>query len=334
MKILMITIGGPVAGQPRTTSFLKRQADFLQAAGAEIEVFNFDGRQDVRRYGRAWMQVQAKLFSGRYDLVHAQFGQSGLLALPKRLPLVVTLRGDDIQGIVHDEQGTIRFKGRVLQRLSQWVAARADAVIVVSDHMRQFIDPRVPTYTVPSGLDFNTFRLIPRDEARRHLGLPLDRRFVLFAGNPDEARKRFTPARQAVELLPASLGAEMLVAWGVMHDQIPYYMNAADALIFTSVQEGSPNVVKEALACNLPVVSVPVGDVEQRLRGIEGCELSRDERPEALAAALERVLLRGERCQGRPAVQHLDESLLAPKVLDIYRSILPKRKTAPQGRLA
>jgi hypothetical protein len=192
----------------------------------------------------------------------------------------------------------------------------------------------VPTYTVPSGLDFSTFRLIPQDEARRKLGLPQDRRLVLFAGNPDEARKRFTPAKRAVELLPASLGAEILVAWGVMHDAMPYYMNAADALIFTSVQEGSPNVVKEALACNLPVVSVPVGDVELRLRGIAGCELVRDDRPEALAAALERVLSRGERCHGRAAVQQLDETLLAPKVLDIYRSVLPKRKTAQVGRLA
>ena len=91
MKILMITHGGPVAGKPRTTYFLKRQADFLTAAGADLEVFNFDGRQDPRRYARAWMQVQSRVFSGRYDLVHAQFGQSGLLALPKRLPLVVTL---------------------------------------------------------------------------------------------------------------------------------------------------------------------------------------------------------------------------------------------------
>src|SRR3989442_15067534 len=76
-------------------------------------------------------------------------------------------------------------------------------------------------------------------------------------------------------------------------------MNACDVLVFPSAQEGSPNTVKEALACNLPVVSVPVGDVPLRLRGIEGCELCADERPETIAAALERVLRRGPRPPGR-----------------------------------
>src|SRR5256885_8077140 len=87
-------------------------------------------------------------------------------------------------------------------------------------------------------------------------------------------------------------------------------MNACDALVLTSMQEGSPNVVKEALACNLPVVSVPVGDVAQRLRGVEGCELCADDRPETIAAALERVLRRGQRSAGREAVQDLDEGTL------------------------
>ena len=323
MKVLMITNGGPVAGQARTTVFLQRQADFLRRAGLDVDVFNFEGRQDVRRYARAWRDVQSRVRSGRFDLVHAQFGQSGVLAFPKRLPLVVTLRGDDIQGIIHDEQGTVKLKGKLLQRVSQWVAARADAVIVVSDHMRAFVNPRVPVYTVPSGLDFDMFRLIPRDEARRHLGLPPDTRLVLFAGNPDEARKRYAIARQAVDVLNQTLPADLVVAWGVQHAQMPYYMNACDALIFTSVQEGSPNVVKEALACNLPVVSVPVGDVAERLAGVEGCELCDDTRPAVLAAALERVLRSGRRSRGRAAVQHLDEKLLAPKVLNIYRSVLP-----------
>jgi glycosyltransferase involved in cell wall biosynthesis len=93
-------------------------------------------------------------------------------------------------------------------------------------------------------------------------------------------------------------------------------------LVFTSFQEGSPNVVKEALACNLPVVSVPVADVPLRLRGISGCEVCGDDQPETIAAALGRVLRRGQRIQGREAVQHLDERLLIAKLIDIYRSVL------------
>lgn len=322
MRVLMITSGGVIPGRIRTTNFVKRQADYLRAAGVTVEDFNFDGRQSPRRYLTAWAGVQRRLAAGAYDLVHAQFGQSGVLAFPKRLPLVVTLRGDDLQGIIADERGRVGFQGRLLQGISRWVAARADAVIVVSDHMRALVPREDHVYTIPSGLDFSLFRLIPRDEARRYLGLPLDRRLILFAGRPHEPRKRYTLARRAVELVNGALNPEIVVAWGVPFADMPYYMNACDALIFTSIQEGSPNVVKEALACNLPVVSVAVGDVPLRLQGATGCELCRTETPEALAAALTRVLERGQPCEGRAAVQSLDESLLVHKVLDVYRAVL------------
>src|SRR2546430_7055577 len=106
----------------------------------------------------------------RYHLAHAQFGQSGLLALPKGLPLVVTFRGDDLQGML-DPNGRITLAGRLLQLVSQGVARCADATIVVSEHMKPFLHASVPTHVIPSGLDFGLFRPIPQDEARRHLGL-------------------------------------------------------------------------------------------------------------------------------------------------------------------
>ena len=322
IRVLMITSGYPQPGQPHTQQFVKRQAEFLRAAGVEVEVFDFRGRQKLRHYVTGWTRVRSRLGAGRYDLVHAQFGQSGLLALPKRLPLVVTLRGDDLQGIIDDVDGRIGLKGRILQRISQWVASHADSVIVVSEHMRAFLDPLVPVYTIPSGLDFALFRLIPRDEARRHLRLPLDKRLVLWVGKPTNPRKRFPLAQRAMELLNTSLPADLIVGWGVLHTDMPYYMNACDALVFTSVQEGSPNAVKEALACNLPVVSVAVGDVPLRLHGVAECEVCADDRPETIAAGLERVLRRTQRSNGRDSLKDLDEAALTAKVIDVYRSVL------------
>jgi len=327
LRVLMVTSDYPTDGRPRTTHFIKRQAEFLQAAGVNVEVFHFEGDKKLVNYVRAWIRCRRRLKRGQYDLIHAQFGQSGALAFPKRLPLVVTLRGCDVLGIVNDGSGRYTLKGRVLQAVSRFVARRADAVIMVSDHMRAFVGRKDSIHVIPSGLDLALFRPIPRQESRARLGLSPTKRLVLFVGRPNQARKRFALAQQAVEVLNRTYPAELVVAWSVQHVDIPYYMAACDAMIFTSMQEGSPNVVKEALACNLPVVSVPVGDVEARLAAVEGCELSRDERPEALAAALERVLRRGGRVNGRESVAHLDETLLTQKVVGIYESAVGARSS-------
>src|SRR5207248_1719796 len=196
---------------------------------------------------------------------------------------------------------------------------------VVSEHMKAFLPSAVSAHVIPSGLDLDQFRPIPREQARAQLGLPLDTRLVLFVGNPAVERKRYSLARQAVDILARSLPAELVVAWKVRHRDVPLWMSACDALVFTSMQEGSPNAVKEALACDLPVVSVPVGDVAQRIGGVPGCELCADEKPESIAAALERVLRRGVRAAGRAAVQDLDERRLAQQVIDVYRSVLEAR---------
>ena len=334
LRVLMITSDYPTDGRPRTTHFIKRQAEFLRAAGVNVDVFPFDGSKRFLNYLRAWLRCRARLASRQYDLVHAQFGQSGLLAFPKRLPLLVTLRGSDILGIVDDASGRYTFKGRILKKLSGLVARRADAVILVSDHMRETIDRTDSVHVIPSGLDLSLFRPLPRAEARERLGLSQTKRLVLFVGRPNQARKRYELAKQSVEILDQTLPAELVVAWRVQHVDIPYYMAACDAMVFTSMQEGSPNVVKEALACDLPVVSVRVGDVEARLAGIEGCELCADDRPETIAAALERVLRRGGRVNGRATVEHLDETLLTRKVIDIYESILDRHAVAADRRLA
>jgi glycosyltransferase involved in cell wall biosynthesis len=309
--------------------FIARQVEFLRRAGIDVEVFAFRGAKNPINYLKAWRLLQRKLRRERYDLIHAQFGQSGLLALPKRMPMVVTLRGDDILGVNRPGRRPA-FYGRVLRQLSRLVATCSDAVIVVADHMRAHVPSSTPVYVIPSGLDFRSFRRLPQNEARRMLGLPEGERLVLFACNPADERKRYDLARQAVEILNKKLSAKLIVAWGVPHAEIPVYMSACDVFVFTSSQEGSPNVVKEALACDLPIVSVSVGDVRQRLQGVEGCEVCVDERPETIAAALERSFRRGGRINGLEAVQCLDEELLTRKVIDIYTSVVAK--TPSPGR--
>jgi teichuronic acid biosynthesis glycosyltransferase TuaC len=323
IRVFMITSDWPDhASWGGTATFIPRQVDFLRAAGVSVEVFRFHGGGQPMRYAAAWVDVQRRLGREQYDLVHAQFGQSGLLALPKRLPLVVTFRGDDLEGVLSDRTGRLTARGRLLPLLSRAVARRADATIVVSAHMKALLHRRAQPHVIPSGLDLERFRLIPQAEARRHLGLPADRRLVLFVGSPTSTRKRYDLARRAVDIVQQSLPAELVLGWAVPHDQIPYFMNACDALVFTSRQEGSPNVVKEALACNLPVVSVAIGDVPERLRDLPGCEVCADDLPETIAAALVRVLNRGQRTTSRERMLELDEHVITDRVIGVYRAVL------------
>jgi len=324
LRVLMITSEWPTDAA-HTAHFVSRQFRFLRAAGVDVDVFHFRGSKQPLRYLAAWAALRIRMWMRRYDLVHAQFGQSGALAFPTELPLVVTFRGSDVFGII-GRDGRPTWAGRLLQWLSRCVARRADAAILVSEHLRQYLSDAGRMHIVPSGLDLRLFRRIPQDEARAQLGWPTGGRRILFVGDPADPRKRYDLARRAVDVLNRTVAAELVVGWRVPHDEMPFYMNACDALVFTSRQEGSPNAVKEALACDLPVVAVPVADVPMRLRGIPGCEVCANEAPETIAAALERTLQRGERLRGRgrEAACQLDERLLTERVIDIYRLALAR----------
>ena len=320
MRVLMITCEWPDETRQHLAPFVVRQVEFLRKAGVDVDVFAFRGAKNPMNYAKAWLCVRRKIRSGMYDLVHAQWGQSGLIAIPTRLPLVVTDRGGEGDTVL----------GRILRAIGSWVAHRADELVVVSSHLRRYLPDR-PCEVIPSGLDFARLRLVSVAEARRTLDLPASKPLVLFVGNPDDGRKRYRLAREVFARLPARLDAELLVVWGVPHERVITYMNACDALLFTSRWEGSPNVIKEAMACNLPFVSTDVGDVQERAKGVEGCMVCADDDPQVMASALTVILERRQRTNGRCAVVDLDESHLAQQMIAIYRRALSK---APRAQYA
>jgi teichuronic acid biosynthesis glycosyltransferase TuaC len=319
LRVLMISSEWPSAEHPGSGVFIEQQARFLRRAGVDVDVFAFRGAKDPSRYLRAWIDVQRRLRGDDHHLVHAQFGQSGLLALPKRLPLVVTFRGSDLQGIV-GRHGRYLWSGRVLRAASRIAARFADRIIVVSASLGQHLPGSRAYHVIPSGLDLELFQPGAKDAARQRLRLPASRRLILFGGNPDVAEKRFVLAREAVDRLHRS-DVDLVVAKGVSRELVPTYMNACDALLLTSRHEGSPNMVKEALACNLPVVSVAVGDVRERLSQVRGCALCEDDRPETIARGIETVLADTRPFDGRLGVTDLDEAALCRRLIAIYREV-------------
>jgi glycosyltransferase involved in cell wall biosynthesis len=129
-------------------------------------------------------------------------------------------------------------------------------------------------------------------------------------------------AQAAVDLVRRTFNVELITVSGVPHKLVPLYMNACDVLILTSKHEGSPTVVKEALACDLPIVSVDVGDVRNRIEGIQGCILCSDDSPETIASALSRIFQHRNRIQGRETVADLREELIVEKIIGVYRSAI------------
>lgn len=319
MHVLMLTSVWPTAERPELAPFVVRQVNFLRREGVSVDVFPVEGHMRPDAYLRAWRKVRTLLRRHPWDLVHAQWAQSALTCLPAGLPLVVTFRGSDVQGIPGKKRRRT-LPGWVLQRVSRGVARVASEAIVVAQRMLDFL-PRRNYHVIPSGIDLDLFKPYPREEACARLGLNPAGHHILFAAAPGNPVKRYSLARAAVDSLDPRYGAQLVVASGVDPSLIPVYMNACDALLLTSSHEGSPNVVKEALACNLPVVSTDVGDVAERIRDVDGCALC-DCQPLALAGALAKVLDRGLRVSGREAVRSLDESLLTRKVIGVYESAL------------
>jgi teichuronic acid biosynthesis glycosyltransferase TuaC len=332
MRILMITPEWPTDQNPFAVPFQVQQVRFLRESGVEVDVFYFRGAKNPINYLKALLRLRRhRPYAERaYDLVHAQFGQAALLPWPKRLPLVITFHGVDMLGQL-SAAGRMTLQGKLLVWLGRMAARFADAVIIVSDEMRKNLPASKPLHILPTGVDLAALPALTTQEARRELGLDSAERLVLFVGNPRDPLKRFARAREAVDVLNEKMAARLILGWDMPHQEIIKLMRACDVLVVTSLQEGSPTIVKEALACDLAVVSVVVGDVVERLRGVDGCEVVPDDRPGTIAAALERSLARTTRVRGRDAVMMLDERVLADRLIKIYRSVVERNPSRTEG---
>ncbi len=331
MRILYVTAYWPTEETPWSAPFIARQVDFLRRTGLDVEVFHFRGQRKVSNYLRIYRQLHARLRCERYDVIHAQFGHSGFLAgLPKRAPLVVTFQGSDLEGI-YGPRGHYELISYPLRLAMQLVACWADEVIVVSRRLGRFLW-RKDYHVIPGGLDLTLFRPMEQKAAREQLGLPLDKKIILFVGSPQKPVKRFPLAQEVVRILPPSLEASLVVADRIPPHQMPLYMNAADALLVTSRHEGSPNMVKEALACNLPIVSVDVGDVGERLDGVTNCAVVPSDDPAVIAHHLADILQQGQRTNGWEIAQELDEARLTAQQIAVYEKAIQRYRNRRAGR--
>jgi teichuronic acid biosynthesis glycosyltransferase TuaC len=308
MRVLVVTNMYPTAANPQFGIFVQEQVESLQALGVEVDVLFVnakEGRLRRKAYPLGFPRLWRALARRRYDLVHAHYVLAALIARAQRqAPLVVTHHGPELR---FPRQGP----------LCRATRGMADEVIVVAPWMVPELGaPRA--HVIPCGVNLQLFRPLPQAQARLALGLAPDRRYVLFAGNYANPRKRFHLAQAAVDQLRSRhADVELLAVARRPHHLIPLYMNAADVFAMTSTDEGSAQVVKESMACGLPVVATGAGDNWAVIADTPGCYRVGPD-PAEIAARLEDAITPPRRTAGPARVARFGLERVAAEVLAVY----------------
>ena len=325
MKVLVVTNMWPSAERPHWGAFVKSQADSLAALGCENTLYEIRGYHSSLDYLRAMGEIPRVARECGADVVHAHYGLSGAAATRVRAPLVVSFCGDDLLGRP-DARGRLTLRSRALIPVSRHAARRADAVIVKSEEMRRALGDVPGVNVIPNGVDLARFAPEPRAAARAALGWPDAGHVLLFAADPHEERKNWPLAEGARAALTArGLDVRLEAVYGRPQADMVRAMNAADLLLLPSFHEGSPNVVKEAMAVGLPVVAAPVGDCAERLRDVAPSWVV-ERTVGAFADAAAAALADARRSNGRDVIARtLSLEAVAKQVLAVYERARARR---------
>jgi len=293
----------------RFAPFIVEQAEALKRHGCEIDYLGLQGK-GIKGYLKNLPVLRRNIRAFHPDVIHAHYGLSGLLAnLQRQIPVVTTYHGSDI-----NDKKALRFS-IIAMRLSAWN-------IFVSTKTLEIAKPKKKHSLIPCGIDLSDLQLTEKSAARQKMNLAAEKKYVLFAGAFDNKVKNAPLAKEAVSFLRDN-NVELLELKGYSRDEVTLLMCAADAFLLTSFTEGSPQVVKEALACGCPIVSVDVGDVEERTQGVEGCYVAKTREPQELAELLRKAMTFERKTKGRERIlaDGLDNCQVAATLTDIYQII-------------
>ena len=316
----------PGDGEGNSFIFARRQVASLVRAGVTIQTLYLEPCRSVQQFFTQWRRLNRAIQAFSPHLIHAHYGTvtSFLCACGTGRPLIITFRGSDL-----NRDARIGFvRGRLGLLLSQFSALKASVIICTSSQLVDQLWWRRKKATVlPSGADLTLFRPDEMQKFRERIGWKPDELVVVFNAGKNPLLKGLPLAREAVAIVQSKFAPVRLFEFdgSTPPENMPTYLNAADCLLLASEAEGSPNIVKEALACNLPIVSVDVGDVAERLRAVSPSFIvERD--PEQIARALIEALSAKKRSNGRERVAELSEARIAERLCSIYESIVSRDK--------
>jgi glycosyltransferase involved in cell wall biosynthesis len=312
VRVLVVTNLEPDDSAPQRGRWVHDQIDEVRRRGIDVDVFGFPpGRGE---YMPATRRLRSLLRRERFDLVHAHYGLAGWCArLAGARPLIVTFHGTDVR---HGLVGP----------LSRRLAWRVDLVAAVSRALFEAEDgrpglPPVPGAAVlPCGPDLSRFGPLPRAEARASLGLDPGGRYLFFPANPTRPEKRHDRAAEVA----TACGAELLTGGSIEPEQMPLWLNAANAVLVTSDYEGFGMAAVEALACEVPVLSTPVGVAPYALGGLDGCLCAPFDVAVWSAATAPHLDARDPRVSGAARAASLSAGRMAERVIEAYRDVAPR----------
>ncbi|MEX2232404.1 MAG: glycosyltransferase [Cyclobacteriaceae bacterium] len=322
MRILFVCSGNVKGFE--VVPFIKEQGDAIRKSGAEIEYFPMKGK-GLTGYLKATLGLRRYLKRNHFDVIHAHFILSGCAAVlaSRKTPVVLSLMGSDAYGNYVGENKALFFS-RYLTLLTYLIQPFVSAIISKSRNIEKYVYLKRKSFIIPNGIDTAKFKSSERNY-RDELALNSNTKKILFLGSKNNVRKNLKLVQNALSYLNWK-DVELVNPYPVAHEYVPKYLNSVDVLAVCSYMEGSSNVVKEAMACNCPIVATDVGDVKWVLGDTEGCFIA-SFKPEDYAAKLSEALMFSEkhgRTQGEQRIKELDlDSInVAGRIVEIYKRVL------------
>lgn len=310
MKVIFVASGNKSIGS--VSAFVYSQFESLKEKGLDMILFPVVGH-GIKAHLRASLNLRRLVQREKPDIVHAHYSICGYVATMATLFLKPK--------VVVSILGSFPEKDLKLSVVRYFIKHIWDSTLVKSQRTADQLGLNLPV--IPNGVNLAKFRLLDHMEARESCQFVSDKKYVIWCSHPSRPEKRYSLAQEAVALLHDD-SVILYPVFDHIHDDVVKYMFAADALLLTSVSEGSPNVIKEAMACNCPIVSTDVGDVRWITENVEGAYVADHDDPESICDCIRKALDFNKRTQGRDAIvrRGLTTGCIADRIIELYSKVL------------
>ena len=315
MKVLMITSEWPSEKNPNQVPFLVESINFLEKNNISFKICRVR-TNSIKKIKKSILDIIKLCKKEEFNLVHVHWGYNFIYGCFLNLPLVTTYHGSDLN---IPKSWTI--KTLLMAFISRISTLYSDHNIFVNSSLCELTNlNRNKSSIIPMGVNLEKFFPMDKIACREKLKLPLDKKIILFGGNVSQPVKRFNLAEEACKDLIDDF--QLITVDYFDYNTIPLFINASDLMLVTSFSEGSPMMVKESLACNIPIVATDVGDIGDLIKGLDNCYLIQDISPSSIAKKISKCLNSPTKPNGRERMRaYYSLDFTSKKLIDIYNNI-------------